>query len=86
MATGKKKSARAKRVFTAQETRRRARLGKSKKKAKGGSVTVTMARTKRKRVRFKLPSGKWSPSYANLGAARRAAKRVFSTKTVIWGN
>lgn len=40
-------------------------------------VLVAFVPTKSKRIRFRLPTNKWSPSYANRGAARRAAKRAW---------
>jgi hypothetical protein len=41
---------------------------------------VQFAKTTTKRIRFKLPSGKWSRSYANRGAARRGARRIYKTQ------
>ena len=60
--------------------------GKSAKRSKAAephrrrAIAVVFGKTTTKRIRFKLPSGKWSPSYANRGAARRGARRIYKAR------
>lgn len=65
------------------KAKRATRLGAVRakvRKALGKAVLVIFGKTTTKRIRFKLPSGKWSRSYANRGAARRGARRVYKSK------
>ena len=72
MAMRKKKAA-AKAVKGAR-TRTKARKPRAK------PIPVIFATTTTKRIRFRMPSGGWSMSYANRGAARRGARRVYKAR------
>jgi hypothetical protein len=77
--TGRKRTG----AWEAAKAKRATRLGTVRakvRKALGKPTPVVFAKTTTKRIRFQLPSGKWSRSYANRGAARRGARRVYKTK------
>lgn len=75
--TGAWETAKAKRATRLGKVRRRVRAARRPKDA---PVPVQFAKTGSKRIRFILPSGKWSRSYANRGAARRGACRIYKAK------
>lgn len=90
MATRKRKSAKrtgrhrvgAWQVAKAKRAVRQATVRARVRKTLGKPVPVLFGKTSTKRIRFKLPTGKWSRSYANRGAARRGARRIYKAKVV----
>ena len=61
-------------------TRRKKGTARAVKRTKTVRKMVVFGRTTTNRIRFILPSGKWSMSYANRGAARRGARRIYKTR------
>jgi hypothetical protein len=82
-ATRKRPRIRARHKFAQAQIKRATRLRTVRAKVRQAlnkPVPVVFAKTTTKRIRFILPTGKWSKSYANRGAARRGARRVYKTK------